>query len=137
MSAVLVALAEQALSNDMCVALPDHLEDIVARLEEVLACMSDFGLQLKYKKCTFMQMEVIFLGHIVGWTGLVCDPAKISAVRNCHVPDKVKAVRQCVCFVGYYRRFVKDFAELVEPLVALTQKEAPFVLTDQQQALRF
>ena len=73
----------------------------------VLARLSDFGLQLKAKKCTFMQTEVIFLGHIVGRTGLACDPANISAVRNWHAPDKVKAVRQFVGFVGYYRRFVK------------------------------
>ena len=41
--------------------------------EEVLARLSDFGLQLKAKKCTFMQTEVGFLGHIVGRTGLACD----------------------------------------------------------------
>ena len=50
-------------------------------LEEVLCRLSDFGLQLKAKKCTFMQTEVAFLGHIVGRTGLVCDPEKISSVR--------------------------------------------------------
>ena len=92
--------------------------------------LSDFGLQLKAKKCTFMQTEVAFLGHIVGRTGLACDPEKISAVRNWHVPDKVKAVCQFVGFVGYYRRFVKDFAGLAEPLVALTQKGVPFVWID-------
>ena len=129
-SAVSVALADPALPDDGCVALPDHLEEIamgshpslgeagrrllrdlllvvlhrfstrsawwsrclvylndvvsfgrsipeaLARLEEVLARLSDFGLQLKAKKCTFMQAEVIFLGHIVGRTGLACDPAK-------------------------------------------------------------
>ena len=74
-----------------------------------------------------------FLGHIVGRTGLACDPAKLSAVRNWHVPDKVKAVRQFVGFLGYYRRFVKDFAELAEPLVVLMRKGAPFVWTDRQQ----
>ena len=78
-----------------------------------------------------MQTEVVFLGHIVGRRGLACDPAKLEAVRNWHAPDKVKGVRQ---FVGYYRRFVKDFAELAEPLVALTRKGVPFVWTDQQQA---
>ena len=88
------------------------IPEALARLEEVLGRLSDFGLQLKAKKCTFMQTEVIFLGHIVGRNGLACDPAKLWAVRNWHEPDKVKSVRQFVGFVGYYRRFVKDFAEL-------------------------
>ena len=80
-----------------------------------------------------MQTEVVFLGHIVGRAGLACDPAKLSAVRNWHAPDKVKGVQQFVGFVGYYRRFVKDFADLAEPLVALTRKGAPCVWTDRQQ----
>ena len=70
--------------------------------------LSHFGLQLKAKKCTYMQMEVVFLGHIVGHTGLACDPGKLSAVQNWHAPDKVKGVRHFLGFVGYYRRFVKD-----------------------------
>ena len=37
-------------------------------------------------------------------------------------------------FVGSYRRFVKNFAELAEPLMALMRKGAPFVWTDRQQA---
>ena len=82
--------------------------EALARLEEVLSRLSDFGLQLKAKKCTFMQMEVAFLGHIVGQTGLACDPEKISAVRNWHAPEKVKAVRQFVGFVGYYGQFVSS-----------------------------
>ena len=79
------------------------------------------------------QEKFVFLGHIVGHTGLACDPAKLAAVRNWHAPDKVKGVRQFVGFVGYYRRFVKYFADLAEPLVALTRKGVPFVWTDRQQ----
>ena len=97
------------------------------RLEKVLARLSDFGMQLKAKKCTFMQTEVVFLGHIVGRVGLACDPEKLSAVRNWHEPDRVEAVRQFVGFVGYYRRFVRNFAELADPLVALTRKGVTFV----------
>ena len=96
--------------------------EALARLEEVLCRLSNFGLQFKSNKCTFMQTEVVFFGHIVGHTGLACDPAKLAAVGNWHAPDKDKGVRQFVGFVGYYRRFVKDFAELAEPLVALTRK---------------
>ena len=43
--------------------------EALARLEEVLGHLSNFGLQLKAKKCTFM--------HIVGRTGLVCDPREV------------------------------------------------------------
>ena len=119
---------------DDVISFGGSIPEALARLEEVLSRLSDFGLQLKAKKCTFMQTEVIFLGHIVGRTGLACEPAKILAVRNWHAPDKAKAVRQFVGFVGYHRRFIKDFAGLAEPLVALTRKGAPFVWTDRQQA---
>ena len=64
------------------------IPEALARLEEVLSRLSDFGLQLKAKKCTFMQTEVAFLGYIVGRTGLACNPAKILVVRNWHAPDK-------------------------------------------------
>ena len=91
---------------DDVISFGTYILEALIRLEEVLSRLSDFGLQLKAKKCTFMQTEVAFLGHIVGWTGLACDPEKISAVRKWHAPEKFKAVRQFVGFAGYYRRFV-------------------------------
>ena len=100
---------------DDVISFGGTITEALVRLEEVLSRPSNFGLQLKAKKCTFMQTEVVFLGHIVGRTGLACDPMKLSAVRNWHAPDKVKGVRQFVGFVGYYRRFVNNFADLAEP----------------------
>ena len=95
---------------DDVISFGTSIPEALTRLEEVLSRLSDFGLQLKAKKCTFMQTKVAFLGHIVGRTGLACDPEKISAVRNWYAPDKFKAVHQFVGFVGYCRRFVKDVA---------------------------
>ena len=112
---------------DDVISFGGTVTEALGRLEEVLSRLSNFGLQLKAKKCTFMQMKVVFLGHIVGRTRLACDPAKLAAVQNWHAPDKVKGVQHFVGFVDYYRRFVKNFADLAEPLVALTRKGAPFV----------
>ena len=113
---------------DDVISFGTSIPEALARLEEVLSRLSDFELQLKAKKCTFMQTEVAFLGHIVGRTGLACDPEKISAVGNWHAPDKVKAVPQFVGFVGYYRRFAKDFAGLAKPLMALTRRSSESLL---------
>ena len=42
---------------------------------------------------------------------------------------------QFLMLPGYYRRFVKNFAELADPLVALTRKGVPFMWgSDQQKA---
>ena len=81
----------------------------------------------------FMQMEVPFLGHIDGQSGLACETVKISVVRAWHDPGSVKQVRQFVSFVGYYRRFIQNFAELSEPRVALTRKGAVFAWTPERQ----
>ena len=118
---------------DDVISFGKSVPEAIGRLEEVLSRLSDYGLQLKAKKCTFMQTEVGFLGHIVGRSGLACDPDKLSAVRNWHEPTKLKGVRQFIGFVGYYRRFVKDFAKLADPLVSLTRKGAPFLWGRDQQ----
>ena len=51
---------------DDVISFGGTVPEALARLEEVLGCLSNFGLQLKAKKCTFMQTEVVFQGHIVG-----------------------------------------------------------------------
>ena len=70
---------------DDVISFGKTISEALLRLEEVLARLSEFGLQLKAKKCTFMQTEVAFLGHIVGRTGLACDPEKLSGKSSATV----------------------------------------------------
>ena len=56
---------------DDVISFSGTVTEALARLEEVLGRLSNSGLQLKAKKCTFMQTEVVFMGHIVGRTGLL------------------------------------------------------------------
>ena len=94
---------------------------------EIFERLRLYGLQLKSTKCHLFQTSVPFLGHVVGRRGLECDPKKIEDVKCWPVPDCLKSVRQFLGFVGYYRRFIPCFADIAEPLVALTGKDVPFV----------
>ena len=70
---------------DDVISFGGYVTEALGRLEQVLCSdcsLSIFGLQLKAKKCTFMQTEVVFLGHIVGRTGLACDPAKLIRISS-------------------------------------------------------
>ena len=85
-------------------------EDALDNLTLIFERLRTYGLQLKSTKCHLFQPSVSFLGHVVG---LECDPKKIEDVKSWPVPDCLKSVRQ---FLGF-----------VEPLVALTGKDVPFV----------
>ena len=101
----------------------DALDNLILIFERLRA----YGLQLKSTKCHLFQTSVPFLGHVVGRRGLECDPKKIEDVKSWPIPDCLKSVRQFLGFVRYYRRFIPGFADLAEPLVALTGKDVPFV----------
>ena len=101
----------------------DSLDNLMLIFER----LRSYGLQLKSTKCHLFQSSVPFLGHVVGRDGLQCDPRKIEDVKSWPVPDCLKSVRQFLGFVGYYRRFIPNFADLAEPLVALTGKDVPFI----------
>lgn len=59
------------------------------------------------------------MGHIVSEQWLSTDLEKISAVKDWPAPKNVKELRQFLCFIGYYRQFVKDFAKIIAPLNSL------------------
>lgn len=67
-------------------------------------------------------MSISYLGHIVSYQGISTDhPEKISAVKDWPAPTNDKELRQLLGFIGYYRRFVKDFARIKAPLNSLVK----------------
>ena len=115
---------------DDIISFGTTFDDSLDNLTLIFERLRSYGLQLKSTKCHLFQISVPFLGHVVGRRGLecgVCDPRKIEDVKTWPVPDCLKSVRQFLGFVGYNRRFIPSFADLAEPLVALTGKDVPFI----------
>ena len=112
---------------DDIISFGTTFDDALDNLTLIFERLRSYGLQLKSTKCHLFQTTVPFLGHVVGRRGLECDPKKIEDVKSWPIPDCLKSVRQFLGFVGYYRRFIPSFADLAEPLVALTGKDVPFI----------
>ncbi|KRX51502.1 Retrovirus-related Pol polyprotein from transposon, partial [Trichinella sp. T9] len=96
----------------------EHLE----RLEGVLSRLQSVGLKIKPEKCQLMRQSVRYLGHIVTQHGVSTDPEKTAAVQEWPTPRCVREVRQFLGLASYYRRFVRNFAGVANPLHALTRK---------------
>nr|GEW87856.1 hypothetical protein [Tanacetum cinerariifolium] len=101
-----------------------NLEEHCDYLAQFLQVMKDNTLYAKRTKCYFDVSQVEYLGHIISAQGVSIDPSKIEDMQKWPIPSTLKQLRGFLGLTGYYRRFIKDYASISQPLVALTNKDA-------------
>ena len=62
--------------------MEEHLE----RLEKILERLATVGLKIKLNKCSFLQSQLKYLGHIVTSEGIKPNLEKIDTIQNYPVP---------------------------------------------------
>ena len=127
MSVVLQGLGDFAIAylDDILVFSPT-LEDHLKHLDVIFGRLRKHDLRLKLKKCNFLEFETNYLGFIIGREGIQPDPKKVEAIRSLPVPTCVREVRSFIGMSSYYRRFIPNFSEIAEPIIALTKKHAHY-----------
>ena len=108
--------------DDVLIFSPDeaqHSKD----LETVLGILHRYRLRISLEKCLFFQSQVTFLGHTVSAEGLRPPDAKIEEIANLPKPPDSAALRRFLGMVGFYRRMMPHFAELVHPLTELIRRQ--------------
>ena len=62
------------------------------------------------------QMRIEYLGLIIEEGKMMIDPGKLKGIRDWPTPKTVKQVRSWLGFGNFYRRFIKGFSHLAQPL---------------------
>lgn len=117
---------------DDVVVFAASFEEHLRRLKAVLDAIKLSGLTLKPEKCRFAYHELLFLGHIISKDGVRPDPQKTAAIANFPQPHDKKAVRRFLGLCAYYRRFVRNFSRVAEPLTKLSKADVPFTWNSAQ-----
>lgn len=100
-------------------------EDHLTHVRDVLQRIQAAGLTVNPGKCAIAQTEVQYLGYVIGGGKIKPQVGKVSAIMDTPRPTTKKQVRSFLGVVGWYRRFVPNFANRAAPLIELTRKSNP------------
>ena len=81
------------------------------------------GLRLNPLKCNLIKNSVTYLGHTVSQHGIAPCKDYIEVIKKWPFPNTRTKLRAWIGKVGYYRKFIKGFAAIANPLLAKLGKD--------------
>ncbi|KAL0463201.1 UNVERIFIED_CONTAM: hypothetical protein Slati_0207700 [Sesamum latifolium] len=73
---------------------------------------------------------LLFVGTFGFWhylyRGIEVDQAKIDVIKSLPYPASVRKIRSFLGHAGFYKRFIKVFSKIAQPLCKLLQKDEAF-----------
>ena len=133
-------LVLKGMTRKQCVVYIDDVivygttfEETHNRLQAVFDRLRQAQLRLKPKKCFLFKPSTLYLGYVVSSEGVKPDPNKVESLRTWHRPCDIRGLRAFLGMASYHRKFIRNFAEVAEPLILLTRRGTPWVWEDPQQ----
>jgi hypothetical protein len=108
--------------DDLLVYSPNwkqHLVDVEAMLKRT----SGVNLKISPKKTRMGARSVEFLGFEVSALGRTPSKHKTKSITAMKVPTCIKDVRSSLGLFNFYRRWVRNYAKIAEPLTQLTSNK--------------
>jgi len=90
------------------------------------------NLKLKPTKVKLFQREIQFLGNRISGEGVAIHTDKISEIVLWHRPKNVHEVMQFLGLCGYYRHYVRNYAQVAAPLHEMTKLREQFIWTEER-----
>ena len=104
----------------------ESLESHLEHLREVFSRLRSVGFTANPEKMSLCKSRVKFLGHILTSEGILTNPDKVSAIKDLPAPKTLKQLRSFLGMVGFFSRFIPDFAVTAAPLNQLRKKGVRF-----------
>nr|GEW18274.1 reverse transcriptase domain-containing protein [Tanacetum cinerariifolium] len=114
--------------NDFSV-FRNSFQACLSHLEKMLKMCEDTNLCLNWEKRHFMVKEGIVLGHKISKEGIEVDKAKVDVITKLPHPIIVNGIRSFLGHARFYRRFIKDFSKIAQPMTCLLKKDTPFLFS--------
>lgn len=143
--ATLCRLVDRVIGCDLEPRAFVYLDDIIVAtktfeehlevLDKIATRLSAAGLTISIDKSRFCMRSLKYLGYVVSEQGISPDVEKVASIANYPTPKNVKDVRRLLGVVGWYRRFIPQFATVTAPLTEMLKKsKTKFIWSDDSQS---
>ena len=89
-------------------------------VEEILRRLEENDLYIKPEKYMWKARKIRFLEVVIGPNRIEMESEKVEGVLSWLQLKNVKDIRKFLGLTNYYRRFIKDFAQVARPMNVLT-----------------
>ena len=113
---------------DDIIVYTQSFQDHLSILRQLFLELRAANLTAKPSKCSLFYPEIKCLGHIVGNEKMTPNPDKVSAIESASKPTTKKQLRSFLGLVGFYRKYIPNFALVALPLTDMTKKGNPNLL---------
>ena len=110
----------------------ETLEEHQQHVSQVLKILQEEQLYAARQKCELFKTSTEFLGHIVSGDGVSMDPKKTDSIQSWPTPTCLRDIQVFLGMANFYRRFIKNFSTIAEPLTRLLTKSLPFAWGPEQ-----
>jgi hypothetical protein len=125
----------RGLQNEVCLVYLDDiivfstsLQEHILNLEKVFQKLRESNFKIQMDKSEFLKLETEFLGHVICKDGVKPNPNKIVAIQNYPIPKTTTEIKRFLGLLGYYRKFIPNFAKLTKPLTQCLKKGSKITL---------
>jgi transposase InsO family protein len=110
--------------RDDCCVFSDSFKQHVKDICVLFARFDATDMTISADKCVFGAKEAEYLGYVADTDGVRPTSRKTSAVDKWQWPDDLKKMRSFLGLTGHFRKFVRNYADVVRHLTELTKKGA-------------
>ena len=127
----------RGLQNVICLVYLDDiivfstsLQEHMINLEKVFQRLRESNFKIQMDKSEFLKLETAYLGHVIGRDGIKPNPDKITAVNKFPLPTNATEIKRFLGLLGYYRKFIPNFAKVTKPMTQCLKKGSKIDIHD-------
>lgn len=115
---------------DDIIIFSSSLQEHLTKLRAVFDRLRKTNFKVQLDKSNFLCKEVTYLGHTITTDGLKPNTDKIDAILNYPLPKTSTEIKSFLGLIGYYRKFIRDFSKITQPMTACLKKNSKILIDD-------